>query len=76
MTSAMVALLMVMLPFPEMPAAQSEVDMPSSTRIEVRVETLANREGGPADPCEVTQVKSANSALLFAFWFTVDKAQP
>lgn len=76
MTSAMVALLMVMLPFPEMPAAQSEVDMPSSTRIEVRVETLANREGGPADPCEVTQVKSANSALLFAFWSTVDKAQP
>ncbi len=75
MTRAMVSLLMIMLAFSDMSTAQSIVDTPSSTRIEVRVETLANLEGGGAERCEVTQVKNANSSLTFAFWSTVGAAQ-
>ena len=72
MRAAMVSLLIVMLPFPGGSSAQSTHVIPSAKRIEVRVETLANRENGPSDPCEVRQVKSANSPLAFAFWSTVD----
>src|SRR5687767_9582839 len=74
MRAAMVSLLIVMLPFPGGSSAQSTRVIPSSKRIEVRVETLANRQNGPSDPCEVKQVKSANSPLAFAFWSTVDEA--
>lgn len=74
MKSPMVSLLMVMVLFPGMPAAQSKGDNPSFKQIEVRVETLANREGGPAEPCEVIQVKSASSSLSFASWSTLGES--
>jgi formylglycine-generating enzyme required for sulfatase activity len=73
-TPAMVSLLMIMLPL-GIDAAQSKVDIPSSTRIEVRVETVANRDGGAVERCEVTQVKSANSSLLFVSWNTLGEAR-
>lgn len=47
---------------------QSKVDSPSATRIKVHVETLANTESVSTSPCVVSQVKSANSSLSFAFW--------
>jgi formylglycine-generating enzyme required for sulfatase activity len=71
--SATVSLLVVMVLFPG-PAAQSKADIPSSKRIELRVETLPNREGEPAEPCEVIQVKSASSSLSFASWSTFGEA--
>src|SRR5688572_7371954 len=75
MRAAMVSLLIVMLPFSGDSSAHSTRDIPSSKRVELRFETLANREDGPSYPCEVKQVKSANSSLAFAFWSTVDEAQ-
>src|SRR3989442_980592 len=64
--SATVPLLMVIVPFPGILAAQSMGGTPSSKRIEVRVETLANCEGAPVESCEVIQANSASSALSFA----------
>src|SRR4029077_13080225 len=51
--------------------AASSDDRPSSKRIELRVETVANREGGPTEPCEVVQVESANTSPSFASWSTL-----
>src|SRR6266508_6938647 len=49
-------------------AAGSLDDRSVASRIEMRVETLANREGGPVASCEVIQAKSASSSLAFASW--------
>ena len=75
MRRGILSLLMVMLPFSGIPAVLSSGVTPSSKRIEVRVETLANWEGGPAEPCEVYQVKSANSSLSFNSWSALDEAR-
>src|SRR5437867_6659618 len=69
--SAAVSLWMVMVPFPWILAAQSMGGIPSFKRIEVRVETLANREGGPVESCEVIKASSASSSLSFASWSTL-----
>jgi len=61
-------MLMVMGPFLSVVAAASAEDLPVSTRIEVRVETLANRVNGPVEACEVIQAKSASSSLPLASW--------
>jgi formylglycine-generating enzyme required for sulfatase activity len=45
--------------------------IPPSKRIEVRVETLANRKDGPGESCEVSQAMSASSAPSFASWSTL-----
>ena len=74
MKLATVALLMVMAAFLCVAAPASLDDLSASKRVEVRVETLANREGGPVDSCEVVQVKGASSALSFASWSTLDEA--
>ncbi len=69
-----VSLLLFMVPFPGVAAAQS-LDRPSaSNRIEVRVETLANREGGPVDSCEVVQDRSAGASVSFSSWSTLGEA--
>src|SRR5262249_57063890 len=69
--SAIVSLWMVMAPFLSVAAATSLDDVSLSRRIEVRVETLANREGGPLESCEVVQVTSASSSFSIASWSTV-----
>ena len=46
-------------------------DLLVSSRIEVRVETVANVDGGGVEPCEVVQESSARSALSFDFWSTL-----
>jgi hypothetical protein len=53
------------------PAASPD-DVPASTRIELRVETLANREAGPVVSCEVVLQRSANSPRSLASWSTLD----
>jgi sulfatase modifying factor 1 len=53
-------------------SAASPDDLPASTRIEVRVETLANREGGRVESCEVVQVKSASSSRSLVSWSALD----
>jgi formylglycine-generating enzyme required for sulfatase activity len=65
---------MVMAPFLSVVAATSLDDLWLSRRIEVRVETLANREGGPVESCEVIQVTSASSSFSIASWSTVGEA--
>jgi formylglycine-generating enzyme required for sulfatase activity len=52
--------------------AASPDDLPASTRIEVRVETVANRDDGSVESCEVVQLKSANSSRSLASWAAVD----
>src|SRR5262249_56912680 len=69
--SATVSLLMVMAPFLSVAAGTSLDDVSVSRRIEVRVETLANREGGPVESCEVIQADGASSARSFASWSTL-----
>jgi formylglycine-generating enzyme required for sulfatase activity len=61
---------------PQAVAAQPAADLPASSRIEVRVETVANLRDGPAEPCEVVQADSASSALSFAFWSTLGEVGP
>jgi formylglycine-generating enzyme len=51
-------------------------DLPISRRVEVRVETVANIEGGPVESCEVVQTKGASSSLSFSSWSTVGEARP
>ena len=75
MRVAIISLMISMLPIHWIAAAQSDRVIPSSKRIEMRVETLVNGEGGPAEPCEVIQVTSANSSLSFAFWSTLHEAR-
>src|SRR4030095_9255666 len=73
--AAIVSLLMVMVLFSRVTSSQSKADMPSSRHIEVRIETLANREGELAEPCEVLQVKTVSSSLSFASWSTLGEAR-
>lgn len=63
-----------MLVSPRITWAQSNADTPTFRRIEVRVETVANREGERPGPCEVVQVKSASSSPSFTFWSTLGEA--
>lgn len=72
MTSATVSLVMIVAPFLGVAPAASADDLPASTRIELRVETLANREDGPVASCEVVLVKGANSPASLASWSTLD----
>jgi hypothetical protein len=65
---------MVMAPFLSVAAATSLDDVSVSRRIEVRVETLADREGGPLESCEVIQLTSASSSFSVASWSTVGEA--
>jgi formylglycine-generating enzyme required for sulfatase activity len=65
---------MVVAPLLSVSAAESRDDSSVSKRIEVRVETLANRQSGPDESCEVVQVKSASSSLAFASWSTFGEA--
>ena len=51
--------------------AASPDDRPSAKRIELRVETVANREGVPVERCEVREVESANASPSFASWSTL-----
>ena len=60
--------LMVVATFLSTATATFGADLPASRRIELRVETLANLERGFVQPCEVIQVKSADSSPLFASW--------
>ncbi len=62
---------MLVAPFLTVLEAQSPGGIEPSTRIEVRVETLANREGGPVEPCEVVQAMSGSP---FVSWSTVGEA--
>src|SRR5262249_61383168 len=68
--SATVSLLMVMAPFLSVAAATSLDDVSVSRRIEVRVDTLANSEGGPVAACEVVQAERASYAHPFSSWTT------
>jgi len=72
---ATVLWLMVMAAFFRVVAAQSLDDVADATRLEVRVETLANRAEGPAESCEVRQVKRASASLAFASWSTLGEAE-
>jgi len=54
-------------------AADTPAGPPVSARIEVRVETVANRMDGTAGTCEAVQTRSV-SAPSFAFWGTVAQA--
>lgn len=74
MKSATVLWLMAMAPLLSVLTAESRNDSSATKRIEVRVETLANRKSGPAESCEVIQVKSASSSLAFASWSTLGEA--
>ena len=74
MKPATVSLLMVAAPFFSVVTAASLDDLAVWRRIEVRVETVANREGGPVTSCEVVLVKSASSSLSFASWSTLGDA--
>jgi len=56
--------------------AMSLDEPPPSRRIELRVETVAARDGGPAVTCEVVAVKSAGSTLAMDSWSTLDGAGP
>jgi len=69
--SATVSLLTVVAPFLSVVAAQSLDGPPVSKRIEVRVETVANLEGGPVVSCEAIQANGAGSSLSFVSWSTL-----
>ena len=68
--------LMVMAPLFPVQASEPPEDSPASRRIEVRIETLANRQSGSGESCEVVQVKSANSPLGLLFWSALGEAGP
>jgi formylglycine-generating enzyme required for sulfatase activity len=68
--------LMVMAAFPQVVAAQALDEAADARRLEVRVETLANRMAGAAESCEVRQVKRASAAPTFVAWSTLGEAGP
>src|SRR5262245_5140020 len=74
--SATVSLLMVMAPFLGVTAATSPDDVSVSRRIEVRVETLANREGGTVESCEVVQAKKGSCIDHVVYWSTLGGTGP
>ena len=63
--------LMLAAPFLTVVAAQSTDGPPVSTRIELRVETVSNREAGAVESCKVIQAKSADSSVSFGSWSTL-----
>jgi formylglycine-generating enzyme required for sulfatase activity len=65
---------MVMAPLFRAQASEPREDSPATKRMEVRVETLANSKSGPAESCEVVQVKSPSSPLAFVSWSTLGEA--
>jgi formylglycine-generating enzyme required for sulfatase activity len=62
--------LILVAPILAVPAASAE-NAGVSTRLEVVVETLANREGGPGGSCEVRQTQRAGSTVALASWSTL-----
>jgi formylglycine-generating enzyme required for sulfatase activity len=72
--SASVLCLMILAPILLVRAAEPPKSTPASRRIEVRVETVANRPGGPAESCQVTRAKEATSRLSFISWSTLGEA--
>jgi formylglycine-generating enzyme required for sulfatase activity len=73
----MAAVLMVAAALPMFLPAQSSALEPS-TKVELRVETLANREGAPLQPCEVVQVKPGSGVVpyvSFISWSTLGEAE-
>jgi len=67
------SLLMLVAPFFMRLAAQSPGDIQPSSRIEVRVETFANRDGGTVELCRVIEVKIGSP---FTSWSTFGEAGP
>jgi formylglycine-generating enzyme required for sulfatase activity len=50
--------------------------LPVSSRVELRVETVANRSSGPVESCAVRQVAAAGSTLSFVSWSALGGAGP
>jgi formylglycine-generating enzyme required for sulfatase activity len=67
-------LLMFMAPILGVVASGAGDELPASRRIELRVETMVNREGDSVDSCEVVQVNNASS-LSFATWSALGEAR-
>jgi formylglycine-generating enzyme required for sulfatase activity len=55
-------------------AAASPGGLSVSSRVEVRVETVANRAGGPVETCEVVQTRSASASSPLVSWGTLGEA--
>ena len=53
-----------------------QADARTSTRVELRVETVANREGAPGTTCEAIQARSASGSPSFVSWSTLGEAGP
>ena len=68
--------LIVAVPLLSAATEASRDDLPASTRVELRVETTANRESGPVAPCESVQALSASPSLAFSSWSTLGEAAP
>jgi formylglycine-generating enzyme required for sulfatase activity len=52
-------------------APASSGDLPAARRLELRVETVVDREGAPIESCEVSQVNGAGLSISFASWGAV-----
>jgi formylglycine-generating enzyme required for sulfatase activity len=74
--SALLSLFAAASGLPMIILAQSAGGINLNSRIEVQVDTLANREGAPAQPCHVVQTKVANNSVSFFSWSTLGEARP
>jgi formylglycine-generating enzyme required for sulfatase activity len=60
---------LLLTPLPPARSAETPPERPAvSTHIEMRLEVVADRNGGPTESCEAAQVASAVSPVAFAFW--------